>query len=62
MSIMRLPVRMSTTRRAEPLAGSPWKADDRSGGAARPGDELLDLYSVIAIAIPLALLLRWLWP
>lgn len=27
-----------------------------------PAAELADLYSAITIAVPLALLLRWLWP
>lgn len=27
-----------------------------------PSDELVDIYAVALIAVPLALFLRWLWP
>jgi hypothetical protein len=34
--------------------------DIRSNGG--PANELVDLYSAIMIAVPLALFLKWLWP
>ncbi len=61
MTIMRLPAKWHTTRDRVDRASPPlWSAD--RDGMDRPADELLDLYGVILVAVPLALFLRWMWP
>ncbi len=35
---------------------------ETSNGSDAPAAELLDLYAAVAVVVPLALLLRWMWP
>ncbi len=61
MSIMRLPAKWSITRgRAEHGSRPFWPVEHNM--ADRPADELVDLYGIVLIAVPLALFLKWLWP
>ncbi len=61
MTIMRLPAKWHSARgRLDRASGPPWSPE--TNGTDRPADELLDLYGVILVAVPLALFLRWLWP
>lgn len=61
MLIARLPTRPRGSAQA---GGGP--VDHESGHEIHapqgPGTELADLYSAIVIAVPLAFLLKWLWP
>jgi hypothetical protein len=60
MAMMRLPAKWGGVRGQEPASDRGWPIE--SSQVDRPADELLDLYGVILIAVPLALFLRWLWP
>ena len=61
MSIMRLPAKWYVSRgQPAPEVRPFWTPE--TGASERPADELLDLYGVILIAVPLAFFLRWLWP
>ncbi|HZP99694.1 MAG TPA: hypothetical protein VFB13_09165 [Reyranella sp.] len=61
MSIMRLPAKWHIAReQPAPDARPFWSPEN--GATERPEDELIDLYGVILVAVPLALFLRWLWP
>ena len=62
MTIMRLPAKWGPSRGGAKYGSRlPWSASEY-GTTDRPADELLDLYGIILIAVPLALFLRWLWP
>ncbi len=61
MTIMRLPAKWHLERaRTEHDAPTLWTQESKA--ADRPADELLDLYGVILLAVPVALFLKWLWP
>lgn len=61
-----LTVRFPTRPRGSAKQAAPGSTDHSGGHDARttdgPAAELVDLYSAIMIAVPLAFLLKWLWP
>ena len=61
MTIMRLPAKWYTARDRMDRAATPLWSRGRNS-IDRPADELLDLYGVVLVAVPLAFFLRWLWP
>jgi hypothetical protein len=54
---------LSAGHAARPAASTDHHSDDQQEHAfARPSEELVDLYAIVVIAVPLALFLKWLWP
>ena len=62
MLAVRFPARPRGSARETSQGAAEHESGHDAHGTDGPATELADLYSAIMIAVPLAFLLKWLWP